>query len=102
MYGPITTLCRDNRVVKHILWSAFKMIDTNWNRVIDAHNILGMRVSEPLFFIWIEIDMSSRTQIASSNASLQRNNPHFGAPSQLLKNYKRHGRKNVTAPDFPL
>jgi hypothetical protein len=77
------------------------MIDTDWNRVIDARDILEVCVSEPLFFIWIETDISSRTQIASSSASLQRNNPHFGAPSQLLKNYKRHGRRNMTAPDFP-
>jgi hypothetical protein len=76
------------------------MTDTNWNQVIDARDILGVHVFEPLFFIWIETDMSSRTQIASSSASLQRNNPYFGVPSQLSKNYKRHGRRNVTAPDF--
>jgi len=58
MYGPITTLRRDNRVVKHIPWSAFKMTDSDWNRVIDARDILGVRISESLFFIWIEIDTS--------------------------------------------
>jgi len=80
MYGPITTLRRDNRVVKHIPWSAFKMTDADWNWVIDARDILGVRISEPLIFIWIETDTSSRTQIASSSASLRRNNPLFGAP----------------------
>ena len=101
MYGPITTLRRDNHVVKHIPWSAFKMTDANWNWVIDARDILGVHISEPLIFIWIETNTSSRTQIASSSASLWRNNPLFGAPFQLLKNYKQHGRRNATAPDLP-
>ena len=68
MYGPITTLCHNNCVVKHIPWSAFKMTDNDWNWVIDAHNILGGCVipshcssfnlashcsfEKPLFFIW--------------------------------------------------
>lgn len=51
MYGPITTLRRNNRVVKHIPWSAFKMTDNDWNRVIDARDILGVCNSQPLFFI---------------------------------------------------
>src|SRR6267378_7263946 len=43
MYGPITTLRRDlNRLVKHIPWSAFKMSDRDWTRVIDARDILGV------------------------------------------------------------
>jgi hypothetical protein len=52
MYGPITTLRRDSRVVKHIPWSAFKMTDADWNRVIDARDILGVRISEPLFLFF--------------------------------------------------
>jgi len=77
------------------------MTDADWNQVIDAHNILGVRISEPFIFIWIETDTLSRTQITSSSASLWRNNPPFGAPFLLSKNYKRHGRRNVTAPDSP-
>ena len=100
MYGPITMLCRDNRVVKHIPWSAFKMTDSDWNWVIDARDILAVRVSQPLFLIWIETDTLSRTQIASSSCSLRRNNPLFGVPSQLSKNYKRHGRRNAMTPNF--
>ncbi|KAF8190133.1 hypothetical protein BJ912DRAFT_850300, partial [Pholiota molesta] len=41
MYGPITTLRRDNRPVKKIPWSAFKMVDEDWTRVVDARDILG-------------------------------------------------------------
>jgi len=42
MYGPITTLWHDNRLVKHIPWSAFKMSDQDWTRVVDARDILGV------------------------------------------------------------
>jgi hypothetical protein len=43
MYGPITTVRRDNRLVKHIPWTAFKMSDLDWVRVVDARDILGVR-----------------------------------------------------------
>ena len=36
IYGPITGLRHDNRLIKHIPWSAFKMADQDWIRVIDA------------------------------------------------------------------
>jgi hypothetical protein len=42
MYGPITTLRQDNRIVKHIPWSAFKLTDLDWARVVDARDILGV------------------------------------------------------------
>jgi hypothetical protein len=42
MYGPITTLRANNRLVKHISWSAFKLSDRDWHRVVDARDILGV------------------------------------------------------------
>ena len=42
MYGPITTIRRENRLVKHIPWTAFKMTDLDWVRVVDARDILGV------------------------------------------------------------
>jgi hypothetical protein len=45
MYGPITTLRRDNHLIKHIPWTAFKMTDLDWVRVVDACDILGVRTS---------------------------------------------------------
>ena len=42
MYGPITTLRRNNRLVKHLPWSAFKLADEDWARVVDARDILGV------------------------------------------------------------
>ena len=49
MYGPITTLRNNNRLVRRIPWSAFKMTDDDWNRVVDARDILGVGF---LFVIW--------------------------------------------------
>ncbi|KAF8155661.1 hypothetical protein B0H34DRAFT_850373, partial [Crassisporium funariophilum] len=41
LFGPITTLRRDNRLVKHIPWSAFKLGGEDWTRVVDARDILA-------------------------------------------------------------
>ena len=49
MYGPITILRRDGHLVKKIPWTAFKLSDHDWHRVIDARDILGVRVPCPLF-----------------------------------------------------
>jgi len=40
IFGPITTLRRENRVVKHLPWSAFKLTDSDWQRVVDVRDIL--------------------------------------------------------------
>ena len=42
MYGPITSLRRDNRLMKHIPWTAFKMTDLDWDRVVDVRDILAV------------------------------------------------------------
>lgn len=94
MYGPITTLRRNNRLVKHIPWSAFKMADNDWNRVVDARDILGVRF---LFFIWdAKTDWLFRTQIIFSSTFLRRNYLPSGERSPHLKNCSRHGKKNAT------
>jgi hypothetical protein len=49
MYGPITTLRRENRVVKHIPWSAFTLGDQDWLRVVDARDILNVSAIYFLF-----------------------------------------------------
>jgi len=49
MYGPITTLCRNNHIVKHIPWSAFKLADEDWTRVVNARDILEVRIHSYLF-----------------------------------------------------
>ncbi len=49
MYGPITTLRRDNHLVKHIPWTAFKLTDCDWFRVIDACDILVVHIRVSCF-----------------------------------------------------
>ncbi|KAF8871099.1 hypothetical protein BD779DRAFT_1428662, partial [Infundibulicybe gibba] len=40
LFGPITTLRRDGRIIKHIPWSAFNLSEYDWARVLDAREIL--------------------------------------------------------------
>jgi hypothetical protein len=42
MYGPITSLRHNNRLVKQIPWSAFRLTEEDWARVVDARDILGV------------------------------------------------------------
>ncbi|KAG6905515.1 hypothetical protein DXG01_002278 [Tephrocybe rancida] len=41
LFGPITTLQKNNHIMKHIDWVAFKLLDNNWARVIDTRDILA-------------------------------------------------------------
>ncbi|KAF8270623.1 hypothetical protein EI94DRAFT_1570736, partial [Lactarius quietus] len=52
VYGPITTLRQDNHIVKHIPWSAFKMIDSDWMRVVDVCDILAYFSSKKQPTLW--------------------------------------------------
>jgi len=52
LYGPMTTLRSNNRVVKHIPWAAFKMTDQDWVRVADARDILN--VNEFLILVFTQ------------------------------------------------
>jgi hypothetical protein len=40
LFGLITVLCRDGQVFKKIPWSAFKISEMDWVRVLDAKSIL--------------------------------------------------------------
>jgi hypothetical protein len=69
MYGPITTLRRDNKIVKHIPWSAFKLTDFDWIRVVDARDILGVRnifLTKFYLFIYFLQDSNRIQQCFSS------------------------------------
>jgi len=41
-YGPITTIQREGRILKHIPWSAFALSEGDWERVKEAREILDM------------------------------------------------------------
>ncbi len=97
MYGPVTTLRRNNRVVKHIPWTAFRLSDVDWIRVIDARDILGVSFPCSLFGPRPS-DGSYRIRTSSRNISPPTNNPPFGAHSLLLKSCNQHGRSSTTHP----
>jgi hypothetical protein len=42
-YGPITTIRREGRILKHIPWSAFAFSEGDWERVKQAAEILDVR-----------------------------------------------------------
>ena len=64
LYGPITSIHHDNRLIKHIPWSAFKLAESDWLRVVDACDILG--VSGFLFYwpndVWFNVQDSNQIQ----------------------------------------
>jgi hypothetical protein len=41
-YGPITTIRRDGRIVKHIPWTAFSMSEAEWARAKEVADILAV------------------------------------------------------------
>lgn len=98
MYGPITTLRRENRLVKHIPWTAFKMTDPDWLRVIDARDILGVKV---FFNLGTRADRSVRIQIGFSSTSPLKSNQPSGVHFRLLKNFSHPGRRNEMPQNMP-
>jgi len=98
MYGPITTVRRENRVVKDIPWSAFKMMDTDWTRVVDARDILG--VGKSLNSHLTLINESVRILTESSNISPPKSSQPSGGRFPLSRNFKQHGRTNATVQNM--
>jgi hypothetical protein len=47
LYGPITTVHSNGRVVKKIPWTAFQLLDADWQRVRDVKNILKVTLMFP-------------------------------------------------------
>jgi hypothetical protein len=41
-YGPITTIRRDGKIVKHIPWTAFSMSEVDWARAKEVAEILAV------------------------------------------------------------
>ena len=99
MYSPITTLQRNNRLVKRIPWSAFKMSDQDWTQVVDAHDILG--VSTLNFMSVMNALPSVRIPIEFNSTFPLKNTQHSGVHFPLLKNYKPLGRRGEIHRDTP-
>jgi hypothetical protein len=60
MYGPITTVRREKQPVKHIPWAAFKMVEADWKRVIDARDILAV---SRVVFILLLAGLTNRSNV---------------------------------------
>ena len=43
LFGPITTIRANGKVVKKIPWSAFRLSDSDWVRIEDVRLILQVR-----------------------------------------------------------
>ncbi|KAG6906306.1 hypothetical protein DXG01_014660 [Tephrocybe rancida] len=41
LFSPITTLRKKGRLVKHIEWSTFKLVEQDWIHVVDTKDILA-------------------------------------------------------------
>ena len=72
-YGPMTTIHHDGWICKHIPWSAFKLLDSNWQKVLDVKNILEVCRVCFLMLLQYTIDGTVRTQTTYSNIFLWRN-----------------------------
>ena len=42
LFGPITTIRQDGRLVKEIPWTAFSLSADDWRHVMDARDILAV------------------------------------------------------------
>ena len=101
MYGPITTLRCDNRLVKHIPWSAFKMSDQDWTRVVDARDILGVSTFNFMSVTTSNPFPSIRIPIKFNSTFPLKNNRHSGMHFPLSKNYKPLGKRSVIHQNTP-
>jgi hypothetical protein len=44
LYGPITMIRHNGRIAKKIAWTAFTLLDGDWERVMDARDILKVGI----------------------------------------------------------
>lgn len=95
-FGPITTLRKDGKLVKHIPWTAFRLDDDDWARCPMIIDILNVRNrSWQLFESRADrTDYCLRTQTRYSNVSRAIKPQHCGELFPLLKASSLHGRRN--------
>ncbi|KAF8495240.1 hypothetical protein F5888DRAFT_1616033, partial [Russula emetica] len=105
LYGPITTVRCNGRIVKKIPWSAFQLADADWGRVKDAQDILkDSRAlqhcfsSEQLPMLWRALPAIEALQTAWE---AKHDDPHFAiyynvideGLAKLKKYYSRFDEK---------
>jgi hypothetical protein len=94
LYRPITILHCDGQIIKKIPWSAFKISNLDWARVLTAKSIL--EVHSLLYLLSTACNKVPRIPIVSSNISLLKSYPPYGARSLPLKSFRRPGKKSET------
>lgn len=67
LFGPITIIRKDGKIVKKIPWSAFKFAAVDWERVKDCKVILEVR--QYVLFLKTLLMLINRTRTPSSNYS---------------------------------
>jgi hypothetical protein len=93
LYGPITTVRTNGKIVKKIPWSAFQLGDDDWKRVKYLRNILEVCHLKLFNFLLIIRD---RTRIKYNNTSRQNDYQRFGVRSLRLRSCKLFGKRNST------
>lgn len=51
LFGPITTIRRNGRLVKHIPWTAFTFKNADWERVNDTREIIAVSTCRLKYYI---------------------------------------------------
>jgi len=99
LYSHITTVCYNGWVMKKIPCSAFKLMDGDWETVRDVCNILKVCYLVAMK-TWLKTDHVDRIWTLSCITSHPSACWYSGTLFQLLRNYKLHGRQNVTMSVF--
>lgn len=99
LFGPITTLRKNGRIVKKIPWSAFNLNDEDWGRIDLLIDILS--VSEFTNFANDILTLYCRILITSFTSFLLKNTPTYIVRSSSLNRFKQPGRKKPNLKNMP-
>lgn len=95
LYGHITTVHHNRQVMKKMPWSAFKLMDGDWETVRDVRDILKVCYLVAMK-TWLRTDCVDRIRTLSCITSHLSACWCSGVLFQPSRNYKLHGRQNVT------
>ncbi|KAG6912790.1 hypothetical protein DXG01_012140 [Tephrocybe rancida] len=96
LFSPITTLRKKGRLVKHIEWSTFKLVEQDWIRVVDtkdilvdANNIQQVFSSEKQPTLWHALPALERLLSAREK---KKANPHYALYIEALEAFGGMGQ----------
>jgi hypothetical protein len=94
LFGPITTIRRQGRTIKHIPWTAFKFTMADWERVNDTRTIIAVCHAGSICSQCL-CSPHSRMRTVFNSTSRQNNNLLFGAAFLPSKNFRPHGKQSL-------